>query len=383
MKRVVAYDKDIVKEYSRITKPFSHRNVFILSKYNKFFKNSKKQKISLFFDRMQQFVVNLVACINKVEKGQNVWSRYFVDLTALLCSGLNIKFRTIMIDNSRSSVDVSTQNLNEVVSDINEIRKIFTTSNNCVIVIPVDYCLLYNISDYIVLIYNMDNRLFDLPHLWESKRLSVKTIKDAKQIKRELKQKEDMENILKRYNEQMELDIFNYDNYIFSNLKLLENKIKKEQEFAIKIDSVAEVIITKNEVKNKFDTSYFYIDIIEEISCGCIVPLIFRKVGINLFNLLMSHRMYLIIKIDRNEMTSLIKTSDQFKNININNSIYNSKMNVVDKKSETVIGSISLATLIHLKYNRKILSSVIKNDLLMPVKSDLMYGDLTTAQHIM
>lgn len=383
MKRVIAYDKNIIKEYSRITKPFSFRKVFVLEKYNKFFKNGKKQKISLFFDEMQQFVVNLVACINKVEKGQNAWSRYFVDLTALLCSGLNIKFRTSMIDNSRASVDVSTQNLNEIVSDINEIRKEFTTSNNCVIVIPVDYCLLYNISDYIVLIYNMDNRLFDLPHLWESKKLSVKTVKDGKQIERELKQKEDMENILNKYNEQMELDVFNYDNYIFSNLKLIENKIKKKQEFAIKIDSVAEIIITKNEMKNKFDTNYFYIDIIEEISCGCIVPLIFRKVGINLFNLLMSHRMYLIIKIDRKKMTSLIKTSGQFKNININNSIYNSKMEVVDKKLKIVIGSISLATLIHLKYNRKILSSVIKNDLLMPVKSDLMYGDLTIAQHIM
>ncbi|MBN1325738.1 hypothetical protein JW977_02040 [Candidatus Falkowbacteria bacterium] len=297
-----------------------------------------------------------------------------MDLIILICSGLNIKFRRLMIDNDRATVDIYNLKIDEIVEDIKNIYKIFKTKDNCVLVVPADFCLLYNVSDFIILIYNYNEKKFDLPHLWESKRISKNTKKDKDQIERETRQKKRMRFILDTYNDQAELDLELPLNIIKTNINKINKLVDRKENSEIFVDKCFSVVITSNKLKNA--KNFWHVDLFEELMCGGITPIIFR--GIKLFDLtkLIRNKMFLYIKVEKNIFKEFLKESKHFDKIQIDDSIYNSKLS-------NSLGTISVANLIHLKYDLKQLDFILRTLYARVNKSHLLYGNNKITEHNM
>lgn len=355
---VTQHNPKFIADFVKITKPFrnwigrfSHR------KYHKFFTEGSADKIQRFYEEAQQFTNKLIVHIHQRERGKNQWSRYFIDLTILLASNMDTAFRAQSIDNRRANVDITSFDLDSVFSEI-ECHQKEAIKNNpklCFIVVPTDFSLLYNVGDMLTVGFDTNNRKLIYPKLIEVKNKkkdrSTYTQNLEKQIKRERAQAVRFAELHTKY------DFFKSveDRHLFYGRPIyLSGRIVKKllrQPRIVRIDNVFSLESSVDILKH--DNNYWRIDIIEEVACGNIIPMIFKGFDVKQFNKIMGRgpRLYIIVNkssFQKNlQELSFVSKIDKHPSP-YHNFVYFGKMR------------ISAANLIHAKYPMRQLKNLLK-----------------------
>lgn len=351
--------KDLDKMFARfkkLCKPFLNwKGEFSIGRYQSFFIKGNSKDITKFYSEANKLVMDLILFVSHIPKNYIPYVEYHFDLIVLLCSDLNIKLRSLSIDQSRACVDVTKFLPEEVFGEMAHVMKTFKKPHTLPLVAPCDYCKLYNVADYIIPIFDLENRRFDLPHIYEMKTMLPTTVVDSKMQKRMDKQRERMKKIVTEFDKHLNLfGVFMFnEGYLESHKKELFKMLKKKKDGELKIDSVQSLLTSKAKLSN--DQDYWYINITEEIGCGVILPMIFRNFPLNFLKKLVKSERCLYIKIHKKGFKSAVKEWDSVKKIDKHHSIYHAYVRFKDG------GSISIANLIHMKFEITKLKDILEN----------------------
>ncbi len=345
---VIQHNPKFITEYVKLTRPFRNWfGRFSPRKYHKFFTKGSAQKIQLFYEGAQDFINKLIVHVHQNEGGKNQWSRYFIDLTILLASNMDTLLRAQSIDNRRASVDVTSFDLDSVFNEIECHRKeaVKNNPNLCFISVPTDFSLLYNVGDMLTVGFDTSNRKLIYPKLIEVKdrKKDRNTYKQnlEEQIQRERKQALRFAELHTKYDffKSVEDRRLFYGYPIYLSEQLTSQLLRRPR--TIKIDDIFSIESSNHVLKH--DDKYWRIDIIEEIVCGNIIPMVFKGFDVKWFNKIMSTgpRLYIIVNKEnfRKNLQELSFVSKVEKHPSpYHNFVYFGEMR------------ISAANLIHVKY---------------------------------
>ena len=356
---VIQHNPKFIVEYIKLTRPF--RNLlgrFSPCKYHKFFIKGPTQKIQLFYEEAQNFINKSIVHIHQKEGGKNQWSRYFIDLTILLASNMDTPFRAQSIDNRRTSVDVTSFDLDSVFNEIECHRKeaIKNNPNLCFISVPTDFSLLYNVGDMLTVGFDMGNRKLIYPKLIEVKdrkgnRNFYKPEGYKKQIQRERKQALRFIELHTKYDFFKSVEdrrlFYGYPIYLSEYLasKLLRWPRTNKIDDVFSLESSTDAL--------KHDDNYWKIDIIEEMVCGNIIPMIFKSFDVKFFDKIMSNGPRLYIIVDKKNFRKELQKLDFVSKTGKHPSPYHNFIYFGDMR-------ISAANLIHVKYPIQQLKYLLK-----------------------
>lgn len=355
---VIQHNPKFIVEYIKLTRPFRNwLGRFSPRKYHKFFTKGPTQKIQLFYEEAQNFINKLIVHIHQNEGGKNQWSRYFIDLTILLASNVDTPFRAQSIDNRRTSVDVTSFDLDSVFNEIECHRKeaIKNNPNLCFISVPTDFSLLYNVGDMLTVGFDTGNRKLIYPKLIEVKdRKSNRNLYKQdleKQIQRERKQALRFAELHTKYDFFKSVEdrrlFYGYPIYLSEHLA---RKLLRWPRI-VKIDDVFSLESSMGVLKH--DDNYWKIDILEEMVCGNIIPMIFKGFDVELFNKIMSNGPRLYITVDKKDFRKKLQKLDFVSKMDKHSSPYHNFIYFGDMR-------ISAANLIHVKYPIQQLKHLLK-----------------------
>lgn len=355
---IIQHNPKFVAEYIKLTKPFrSWFGRFSPRKYHKFFTKGSAQKIQLFYEEAQNFINKLVAHIHQSEGGKNQWSRYFIDLTILLASNVDTPFRAQSIDNKRASVDVTSFNLDSVFSEIecHQKQAVQSNPNLCFVSVPTDFSLLYNVGDMLTVGFDIGNRKLIYPKLIEIKNRK----KDQGAYKQNLERQTQRERkqMLRFVELHTKYDFFKSaeDRRLFYGYPIylsgfVVNKLLRGPR-VIKIDDVFSLESSMDVLKH--DNDYWKIDIIEEIVCGNIMPMIFKGFDVRLFNKIMGSGPWIYIIVNKKNFRKELQGLDFVSKVDKHPSPYHNFIYFGGMR-------ISAANLIHVKYPIQQLKHLLK-----------------------
>src|SRR3989344_2924366 len=320
---VIQHNPKFIVEYIKLTRPF--RNLlgrFSPCKYHKFFIKGPTQKIQLFYEEAQNFINKSIVHIHQKEGGKNQWSRYFIDLTILLASNMDTPFRAQSIDNMRTSVDVTSFDLDSVFNEIECHRKEAIKNNPNLI----------EVKD------RKGNRNFYRQDL-------------EKQIQRERKQALRFIELHTKYDffKSVEDRRLFYGYAIYLSEYLASKLLRWPR--TIKIDDVFSLESSTDALKH--DDNYWKIDIIEEMVCGNIIPMIFKSFDVKFFDKIMSNGPRLYIIVDKKNFRKELQKLDFVSKTGKHPSPYHNFIYFGDMR-------ISAANLIHVKYPIQQLKYLLK-----------------------
>lgn len=313
---------------------------FSEERYRKFFIKAFRWKIKRFFQNARVFTAKLIYHIHSVEAGKNQMSRYFLDLTILLCSGINTNFRRTMIDNSRANVDIRSADLDVVFKDMEYLSKIMSMKEkNEPFVAPCDFTLLYNVLDYVAASFKWQNRKFNDLTIFEAKHPKT-TKKDDKQILRERRQIERGMAVSLGFNNAL-------DRIFHKPIYLTDDTIKKlKRQKSVEIDDVFTLELSQD-LTARQNKDFWTMDFIEETVCGSISPAIFRGLRVGFIDYLMRNQAHLYIMTRKDKFKEHLTGLPFVKKIAMDSNPYNGYIYVNSSRNK---GRISLANLIQAKY---------------------------------
>ncbi|GEM_PF-4082322 len=372
--RKLQYNPEIIKSFIKLCRPFlTWRGVFVPEKYQHFLLRGSEKQITTFYNEAQQFIVNLIGHIYSVEKGENQWSRYFIDLTMLLASGMDTSIRTHSIDNARATVDIKSFKLDEIIEEISCIAKEPFEKNPKLrfLIAPSDFTLCYNVGDFFIVGLDLRNRKLIHPKIIELKtrKADPKNYNPVLYKKQLERQKRQAERILKTHvARDIDLEnkehkkIYTFPTYLQGKQKEVLKLLKPTGE--LPIDDVFSLVISKKWLTST--NAHFVVNLFEEIVCGNIIPSIFKGVDIRLFEKLMTEGLFLSIKADKNKLCDHLKSIPTVKKVEIDQSPYRGYVYFT-------WGRISLANLIHLKYPIKQLENILARNITVNLPKENRY----------
>ncbi len=361
---MLQYNKNFIKVFRKINRRFfNFGDVFLAEKYHSFFKRATKHDIEKYFSDSQQFVTNLIHHIRNKEGGKNSWSRYFIDITVLLCSGMDTDLRTHSIDNKRTSVDVTNLDLNIIFEDLTRLKELAQKENpNLVcLVVPTDFTLLYNVGDYVLVGVDISNRKLIRPHIYEAKRRNVREsvykhrVDEQKQRERRQRQRMLLQRI--RYDAATQTprlnNFYKYVTFFVGSNKLRKFLNKTEKEY--RVDDTFSFYITKKE-KIKINKDEWCVDFLDEIFCGGVIPSIFRHVSLKDIDFLMRQNTHIFLKARKSLLRQGLLAVKSIKSVDKHPSPYHSFIHFENLR-------FSIANTIHAKYPSRILIPTLEESI--------------------
>lgn len=344
------HNSEIIAGFQQLIKPFLNwRGQFSSRKYHDFFIKEKEENINKFYSNAQEFVNDLIIHIHQQKLGKCMWSKYFIDLTILLASNMDTAFRAQSVDNRRTSVDVTSFNLNShYMKEIECVRQEFQKNNSKLyyIIVPTDFTLLYNVGDMLTVGFDLNNRKFIYPKLIEVKehKKDWSTYKQDihRQQKREFGQAMRFLELHAKYDFFKSLsltpNLYGRPTYITNCIvKRLLNKSS-----FIKIDDTITLESTGTPYSKRVKNLWI-LNILEEVRCGNIIPSIFKGLDIRLFESLMESNTHIYLLVSIQSFRKHLKNLDYLSNVDNHHSPY---------EAWIYFGAIrlSMASLLHLKY---------------------------------
>lgn len=355
---VIQHNPEFIADFVKLTKPFRNwMGRFSARKYHKFFTKGSVDKIQQFYKEAQRFISKLIIHIRQREQGKNQWSRYFVDLTILLASNMDTPFRAQSIDNRRTSVDVTSFELDSIFNEI-ECHQKEATKNNpnlCFISVPTDFSFLYNVGDMLTVGFDTRNRKLIYPKLIEvkDKKKDHGAYKQnlEKQIKREGRQALRFAELHTKYGffKSVEDRRLFYGHPIYLSGRIVRKLLRQPR--IIRIDDVFSLQSSMDVLRH--NKNYWRVDIIEEIACGNIIPMIFKGFDVKQFNRIMGGGPRLYIIVDKNSFQKNLRELSFVSKVDKHPSPYHNFVYFGEMR-------ISAANLIHVKYPMRQLKHLLK-----------------------
>ena len=302
-KFINSYEKGFLRFKEICSRFLNKKGESTFSKYQEFFYKNFTEKnfseISLFFDEINDYVTDMIVAIKYLApKDFRRPLAYYLDLTILLCSELNIKFRGFAMDESRSHVDIYKMDLNNIAHEASIVFNRFKNKDNNVLIVPSDFSLCYNSSDYIIAIFD-NHGLFDLPHVYEMKAILPTTIITDQMKTRFQKQRDTNTALMKKYD--MKINLFmmylSHNTYFVAHQEQIL-KLAKNGKGEIIIDEVFSIILSESKIQSSKD--FWFCNLFEEKGYSSIMPLIFRNMRIDFFYELGLTPSMVFIKVNKN-----------------------------------------------------------------------------------